>query len=364
MTSGFITVKKASELLKVTPHYIRKLIKENKISGQQIKNSNRWEVERASIEKYRKTDIFENDLSDLQKPQQITIKEAVENVEDIFDGDVISYIMTLDRGAIIESGDIIQLNDLLFSMQARTKGKKGKKFKKIILILNSGGGIMEAAIKLVAVIKTYAEEFEVIVPFISKSAATLISLKADKLYLTPISELGPIDPIVQSPTNPSIMVPAQAIKRFLENYGSGPSKTNNENNEVKNIILGKLNDAIDPYLLSAYQAATDFAKEELDEILKEYKLDNDQQKSAHELFLQKKSHSYPILYQHLKDIGMEKKSEMMQDPEHLKHIQILSNLYGSFMGGNGVIKLIGNRNTNMNTFSAAQLKQKLVQTGN
>ena len=256
MTPGFITVKKAAEILKVTPHYIRKLIKENKISGQQIKNSNRWEVERVSIEKYRKTDIFENDLSAFQKPHTITIKEAVENVEEVFDGDVISYVMTLDRGAIIESGDIIQLNELLFSMSARTKGRKGKKFKKIILILNSGGGIMEAAIKLVAVIKTYAEEFEVIVPLISKSAATIISLKADKLHLTPISELGPIDPIVQSPTNPAIMVPAQAIRRFLDEYGREPNKTNNENNEVKNIILSKLNIAIDPYLLSAYQAAT------------------------------------------------------------------------------------------------------------
>ena len=63
MSQGFITVKRAAEILGVTPHYIRKLLRENKIKGQQIKNSNRWQVDRASIEQYRKTDTFKQDLT-------------------------------------------------------------------------------------------------------------------------------------------------------------------------------------------------------------------------------------------------------------------------------------------------------------
>lgn len=84
MQQGFITVKKASEILGVTPHYVRKLIKDQKIKGQQLKNSNRWEIDRASLESYRKTDVFKADITELAKPQQITIKEAVENVEEAF----------------------------------------------------------------------------------------------------------------------------------------------------------------------------------------------------------------------------------------------------------------------------------------
>lgn len=139
MHQGFITVKKASEILGVTPHYVRKLIKEGKIEGDQLKHSNRWEVNRASIEAYRKTDVFKIDITELAKPQPITIKEAVENVEESFQGDVITYVMNPNAGTMIEPNDALQLDNLLTTMTPHQKGINNKKFRKIILVLNSGG---------------------------------------------------------------------------------------------------------------------------------------------------------------------------------------------------------------------------------
>lgn len=155
--------------------------------------------------------------------------------------------MNPSSNTMIEQNDALHLDNLLTTMKPYNKGTSNKKFKKIILVLNSGGGILEAAIKIVGIIRTYANEFEVIVPFMAKSAATIISLKADKIYLTAVSELGPVDPVVQSPTNPSVRVPAQAIENFIVQYGSQLQKT--DKTTVDEVIMSKLNITLDPYIL-------------------------------------------------------------------------------------------------------------------
>ncbi len=359
MQQGFITVKRASEILEVTPHYVRKLIKDGKITGQQIKDSNRWQVDRASLEQYRKTDVFKQDISELAKPQPITIKEAVENVEESFNGDVITYIMNPNQGSIIEPNDALHLNNLLATMTSRQKGA-GKKFKKIIIVLNSGGGILEAAIKMVKIVETYANEFEVIVPLMAKSAATIIALKAHTLYLTPVSELGPVDPVVQSPTNPSIRVPAQAIEQFISQYGS--QLKNTDKTPLDEILISKLNITIDPYLLGAYNAAREFSASELLECLKKYDLNEEKLAKAKEIFLRKKSHSYPILFSDLQELGI---GELIDEGVKISSINTLMSAFDNFMASHNIIKVIGNRDQNNNTVLPPELiRQKSVQTGN
>lgn len=190
-------------------------------------------------------------------------------------------------------------------------------------MLNSGGGILEAAIKIVGIIRTYANEFEVIVPFMAKGAATIIALKADRLYLTPVSELGPVDPVVQSPTNRAVRVPAQAIRQFIDQYGSQLQKNPDhckidvnvsgelsDKNPLDEIIISKLNITIDPYILGAYQAAKEFTEGELIERLEKYKITGSELVKAEQLFLGKKSHAYPILLTDLSTFGIGELIEM------------------------------------------------------
>ena len=64
------------------------------------------------------------------------------------------------------------------------------------LVLNSRGGSIEYAFGIAKAIRGRCHELEVIVPDIAKSAATLIALSADRIFLGKFGELGPMDPQV------------------------------------------------------------------------------------------------------------------------------------------------------------------------
>lgn len=67
--------------------------------------------------------------------------------------------------------------------------------KGLCLVLNSPGGDALAAERIVHTCRVYSgNKFEVIVPRRAKSAATMIALGADKIYMGETSALGPIDP--------------------------------------------------------------------------------------------------------------------------------------------------------------------------
>lgn len=71
--------------------------------------------------------------------------------------------------------------------------KVGKK-RKISLFLYSNGGSLDAPWPLVSLIREYCKYFEVIIPFKALSAATLLCLGADRIVMTPLSSMSPIDP--------------------------------------------------------------------------------------------------------------------------------------------------------------------------
>ncbi len=68
------------------------------------------------------------------------------------------------------------------------------KVKKISLCIRSLGGKLDAPWPLVNIIREYCQELEVIVLTKAMSAATLIALGANKIVMTPLSQLSPIDP--------------------------------------------------------------------------------------------------------------------------------------------------------------------------
>jgi hypothetical protein len=67
------------------------------------------------------------------------------------------------------------------------------------LLLQSGGGDIDAAEKIVYMCREIAGEFRVIVPEYAKSAATLIALASDEVVMGLASELGPIDAQLTGP---------------------------------------------------------------------------------------------------------------------------------------------------------------------
>lgn len=77
--------------------------------------------------------------------------------------------------------------------------KKLGKQRKISLYLYSMGGFLETPWPLVNLIREFCDEFEVIIPDKALSAATLISLGADRIVMTPFSLLSPVDPSGELP---------------------------------------------------------------------------------------------------------------------------------------------------------------------
>lgn len=74
--------------------------------------------------------------------------------------------------------------------------------QKITLYLYTNGGNTLAAWSLVNLIRSFCENFEVIIPANCFSSGTLICLGTDNIVMTKQATLGPIDPSVNGPFNP------------------------------------------------------------------------------------------------------------------------------------------------------------------
>src|SRR5690606_23692750 len=109
----YITVRDAAEDLKCTPHYIRKLLRENRIKGGKISGSKHIHVDPASLEKFKKTEDYTKDIKQLQQEVPITIMEAVQDVEECFTTDLIAHVAAIGAPmSNINHDDCILLNDL------------------------------------------------------------------------------------------------------------------------------------------------------------------------------------------------------------------------------------------------------------
>lgn len=75
--------------------------------------------------------------------------------------------------------------------------------KKISLVLHTRGGDTMAAWSIINLIRQFCDEYEVIVPLRAQSAGTLMCLGADKIIMTKQAMLGPIDPSINNPLNPT-----------------------------------------------------------------------------------------------------------------------------------------------------------------
>lgn len=79
---------------------------------------------------------------------------------------------------------------------------------RINLLLDSPGGSLDSAYKIVRYLTSYTSELNVHVPRRAKSASTLVALGAKHIYLSQFGELGPLDTQIFDPRNPVAYVSA------------------------------------------------------------------------------------------------------------------------------------------------------------
>lgn len=126
-------------------------------------------------------------------------KNLISTIENLRDSRVITYI-TSDRSGPVNARvapDIIPI----VSKQLK-KIAAGGKVPKIDLFIYSTGGDTMVPWRLVSMIREYCDSFGVLVPYKAHSAATMISLGADDLVMSDLSEISPIDPATANFFNP------------------------------------------------------------------------------------------------------------------------------------------------------------------
>ena len=87
------------------------------------------------------------------------------------------------------------------------------------LWLESPGGDAHAAYKLALLLRAYASRLRVVIPDYAKSAATLLTLAADEIYMGPAAELGPLDAQVPHEQE-GINISALDVARSLEDLAT------------------------------------------------------------------------------------------------------------------------------------------------
>jgi hypothetical protein len=101
------------------------------------------------------------------------------------------------------------LNELLKSIPVSKGGRSGT------LILHSSGGYIDVIGSFIYMMRKKFDKFQVAVPEISHSAATLLSFGADLILMNDLSSLSPFDPQIGLVTPAgNIAAPAEAIKGY------------------------------------------------------------------------------------------------------------------------------------------------------
>jgi hypothetical protein len=158
--------------------------------------------------------------------------------------------------------------------------RKQGKYEELDLILDSGGGKLDSSVKIVNICNQYSNNVNVFVPFYAKSAATVIALSADNLYLGRAGELGPVDPIVPHPSKSEVFVSAHSVidaVNFIEQKVSDDA------------VKSELASQLDIHWIGFGQRAIEQSRQYLNDIEQE-----DSREFAKRLVDEYKDHGYPI----------------------------------------------------------------------
>jgi len=116
-----------------------------------------------------------------------TRKTIIASLEKALGRPVVSLFTSFKYPVVLSDDDADMLEAVLQTMNLQ---------RGFALLLSSPGGSGLAAERIINICRKYSGtgEYSVIVPGKAKSAATMVSFGASKVYMGPASELGPIDP--------------------------------------------------------------------------------------------------------------------------------------------------------------------------
>jgi hypothetical protein len=145
------------------------------------------------------------------------LKHYCSEIEKVFDATVLAYIGSIHPAYLRQY--ITAIEEV-----ANRPERKDKKFpQRLIVVLTTPGGVVEAVEKMVEVTRANFDEVYFAVPGAAMSAGTIFCMSGDKIFMDYTSSLGPIDP--QLSLGPQDMVPAlgyiDKVEEFIEKSRRG-----------------------------------------------------------------------------------------------------------------------------------------------
>lgn len=121
----------------------------------------------------------------------------ISEIESLRQSKVICYLTSVRPNVNAQMGDdaIREFFDHLLLLPERP-------VKKLDVFLCSNGGNGVVPWRLISLLREFANEIGVLIPFRAYSAATMFALGADEIVMHPFAEMGPIDPTVSNDFNP------------------------------------------------------------------------------------------------------------------------------------------------------------------
>ena len=276
---------------KPPPHKKKKI----KSSYSQFKKGERLFLSPKNImKKIKEQEKTEESIKIKQPPvlfekTQTLIKEIDSNL----DGTFISY-WNNPRGSVCQN-DVLGFYEILEQI-----GKR----EKIYLFIKSTGGNGKASLRIVNLIRQYCEELIAIVPLECASAATMITLGFNEIWMGPMAYLTAVDTSLTHDLSPidrdndRVSVNLDELTRVIKLW----REEKHSSNENPYQALFKY---VHPLVIGAVDRAESLSIMLCKELLS-YHIDDEKKinKIAKTLNSKYPSHSYPILLQEAKRIGL------------------------------------------------------------
>lgn len=180
-------------------------------------------------------------------------QELIKTIQELTGRKLLVYFANpFSSHAFIDAMDIAPFGDLLHRISQDSE---------IDLLLQSPGGDIDKAEKIVYMCRSRCTSFRVIVPESAKSAATMIALAADEIVMGYTSELGPIDPqIITLVEGKLVQRPAKSFLDGLEQIKKEVEKNQGQLSPVYFPLLTHLDPSLIDYCVKAIERTKAFAK--------------------------------------------------------------------------------------------------------
>ncbi len=218
----------------------------------------------------------------------------IKKIETVLGDTLITYWN--NRNGSICHNDLLAFYELLEKMGRRSK---------LYIFIKSDGGHGQASLRIVNLLRKYCNELVALIPLECASAATMMGLGADEIYMGPMAYLTAVDTSlthdlspVDNRNNDKVSVSLDELNRVIKLWKK--EKSNESENPYKSLF-----EYVHPLVIGAVDRADSLSIMICRELLSYHISDETKvEKISQTLNSKYPSHNYPILLEEAQNIGL------------------------------------------------------------